>query len=79
MKFLITQLFPSSCYILVNPSVPLKQNKNFYTRLGATAQSCLRFPWVVPRVNLNKNTYWSMRVVISNNYSCLITNTSNRH
>jgi len=55
MKFLIAQLSPSSCYILVNPNVLVKQNENFHTRLGAAATSyCPRFPWFVPGVNLNK-------------------------
>lgn len=55
MKFLIAQLFPSSCYILVNPNVLFKPNENFHTRLGAAATSCCpRFPWFVPGVNLNK-------------------------
>lgn len=40
MKFLIAQLFPSSCYILVNPRVLFKQNETF---ILASAQLQLHF------------------------------------
>ena len=54
MQFLIAQLFPSSCHILVNPNVLFNQNEKLHNRLGAAAISCCpRFPWFVPGVNLN--------------------------